>query len=154
MGIKATNLDDFTKALAKRANLIEKATIENLKYLGEQVVKHARDYPGSKDGGFDDQTGNLRSSIGYVVVANGKIVRRNFEQVGEDSTGKLTGLRFARSIAEKYTKGYVVIVVAGMNYAAAVEAKGRNVLQASKQLCEEKMPELKKRIIEALGKMK
>lgn len=39
---------------------------------GERFVKYARE-----NGSYEDRTGNLRSSIGYIIVKNGDIVMEN-----------------------------------------------------------------------------
>lgn len=71
-------------------------------------------------------TGNLRSSIGYVIVRNGEILGRNFqlsEKAGTDKqTGKREGEQLAMDLINTYSKGLVLICVAGMKYAAHVEA--------------------------------
>jgi hypothetical protein len=45
-------------------------------------------------------------------------------------------LALINELKEKYNKGFVLIVVAGMDYAVYVEALGRNVLSSSKLLAE------------------
>ncbi|MGV4578106.1 hypothetical protein ACQ1R5_10635 [Ornithobacterium rhinotracheale] len=42
----------------------------------------------------------------------------------------------------KYPRGYVLVVVAGMNYALYVESKGYNVLSTAEQLAEREVPRL------------
>lgn len=92
-----------------------------LQRTGEEFVKIAR-----LEGNYIDHTGNLRSSIGYVIVKDGSIVGRNFqlsEQAGTDKqTGKREGEQLAMDLLKTFTKGYVMIGVAGMKYAVFVEA--------------------------------
>ncbi len=92
-----------------------------LQRAGETFVRYARLY-----GNYKDHTGNLRSSIGYVIVENGDIVKDNFTPSTKPGTDKATGLREAKKLARKlantYNNGMVLICVAGMNYAAYVEA--------------------------------
>lgn len=92
-----------------------------LQRTGEEFVKIAR-----LEGNYIDHTGNLRSSIGYVIVKDGSIVGRNFqvsEQAGTDKqTGKREGEQLAMDLVRTFTKGYVMIGVAGMKYAVFVEA--------------------------------
>ena len=47
--------------------------MKKMMYLGEKFVNKAR-----LEGNYKDRTGNLRSSIGYIILLNGKIVNQNF----------------------------------------------------------------------------
>lgn len=130
MGIKAKfSQADVNKLFIQRLARIEQAIISRLIYVGENFVKNARD-----NGTYLDQTGNLRSSIGYIILKNGKRINENFEKAekGSDkSTGLTTGKAFAKEVGKSLNTGYVLICVAGMDYAAAVESKGKDVLTAS-----------------------
>lgn len=87
---------------------------------GEEFVKIARE-----KGKYTDHTGNLRSSVGYVIVADGRVLSENFElsDKGSDkTTGKLRAERLTGELATLYKKGFVLIGVAGMKYAVLVEA--------------------------------
>lgn len=114
------------RALQERAARIEKAILSRLQRVGEQFVADARN-----NGDYKDQTGNLRSSVGYIVLQNGKTVNENLQ-------GKSEGISKAREvlvdISTKYPRGLVLIVVAGMDYAAYVEAKGKDVLTGSSKI--------------------
>ena len=110
---------------------VERAEIEALEKLGEECVTHAREIPAEV--GFKDQTGNLRSSIGYVIFKNGEAVRDYyFKSEGkEKEEGKPDiggdALKKAKDLADsvgKETKGITLVVVAGMEYAAMLEAGG------------------------------
>lgn len=136
---------DVSKIIAGRMRRIEAAIINALQFLGEQCVINARDL-----GSYKDRTGNLRSSVGYVVVANGRVVGRNFKG---DSEGVRQGEKLANDIAKGYLNGYALIVVAGMNYAAYVEARGYNVLSSAELLAEREMPQILKRLRRNISKM-
>ncbi len=88
---------------------------------GEMFVRYSRLY-----GNYKDHTGNLRSSIGYVIIEEGHILDENFKLSTKPGTDKASGLREAKKLARKlantYSQGMVLICVAGMNYAAYVEA--------------------------------
>ena len=74
-----------------------------------------------------DQTGNLRSSVGYVIAHNKNIIQYStFNQVMQGSEGVKTG--------KVYSNNYVLIVVAGMNYAEFVEAMDNKDVLASTEL--------------------
>lgn len=115
---KKSDIRKFFDKLAERAEFV---IMDLLQRTGEEFVKIAR-----LEGNYIDHTGNLRSSIGYVIVKDGSIVGRNFqlsEQSGTDKqTGKREGEQLAMDLVRTFTKGYVLIGVAGMKYAVIVEA--------------------------------
>lgn len=84
---------------------------------------------------YKDQTGNLTSSIGYVIVVDGTIVDeygfRPYQSTA--NKGANEGLEYARQIAATFPDGIVVIVSAGMDYAAYVEYKGFGGMTAGEQ---------------------
>ncbi|MBD0822639.1 hypothetical protein [Aestuariibaculum marinum] len=102
---------------------VDEKTLQTLQYLGEQFVNQAR-----LTGNYTDRTGNLRSSIGYIILLDGKVIFKNFS--GKQN-GKSKAQEFANEVALKYPEGYVLVGVAGMDYAAAVEAKGYDVITGS-----------------------
>lgn len=112
---------DIRKLFDKLGERAEFVIMDLLQRTGEEFVKIAR-----LEGNYIDHTGNLRSSIGYVIVKDGSIVGRNFqlsEQAGTDKqTGKREGEQLAMDLVRTFTKGYVMIGVAGMKYAVIVEA--------------------------------
>jgi hypothetical protein len=125
---KFTNAD-IQKMVAEKAGRIEQAILLRLQRIGEQFITDARN-----NGTYKDRTGNLRSSIGYVVLRNGEqLTESGFQQVKAGALGTATGNKVLLEAASRFPKGYVLIVVAGMSYAAAVEAKGLDVLTGSSQ---------------------
>lgn len=135
--------DAVRKKIANASIRIDNAIVQALKRLGEKCVAKARD-----SGDYTDQTGNLRSSIGYLIVLNGSVIERNFISASKDENGKgiATGAAFAEDLAQKYSKGYVLIVVAGMSYAAAVESKSRDVLTSAEKYAEKELPKLLRKL--------
>lgn len=91
-----------------------------LQRAGEEFVKIAR-----KKGNYKDRTGNLRSSIGYVIVKDGDILTEDYEQSSE-GTDKQNGIREAKRLVSElvpiYSDGWVLVGVAAMPYAVYVEA--------------------------------
>lgn len=108
-------------AMLEQINNACNAIIYNLGAIGAQAVNIIR-----SSHAYKDQSGNLTSSTGYVIVEDGMIVMQSgFEPV--KPTGKLgsrRGKAFAKSLAKLYPEGITLIVVAGMNYAAYVERRG------------------------------
>ena len=125
--------------------------LRQLSYIGEEVCKHARNItPTRNSGGFDDQTGNLRSSIGYAIFKNGERKKKGgFNRIKD--TAK-EGVQRAKEAVDEYgsmvsvTNGWTLVIVAGMKYAKYVEAKGHNVLRLSKYELETKIAELKAKL--------
>jgi hypothetical protein len=133
MGIKPTfSTDRIMQRIQDNMELIGQIVTLRLAYIGEKVVNHCREIPA--DIGFTDRTGALRSSIGYVVYANGHCVVTNFQ--GNNAEGMSLGKSLADRIAARYATGWALVVVAGMNYALAVESRGRDVLTSGEHLAE------------------
>lgn len=113
--------------------IVEKNIIRTLTYLGEQCVKRVRDRTGENS--WFDQTGNLRSSIGYAVIEDGeKIIESAFPVINQGTQGASEGKRIVDLLVPLYTKTYAMIVVAGMKYADYVEAKENKDVLASTEL--------------------
>lgn len=151
MGIKPNfNLSSIQKEFDKAQKRVENAMISALKRLGEKCIQVARD-----SGDYTDQTGNLRSSIGYIIVINGTIIERNFEVANKDEDGKgiATGSNVADDLAKKYSQGFVLIVVAGMSYAAAVESKSKDVLTSAEKYAEKELSKLLQRLKTNINKI-
>jgi len=112
--------------IRKRGEIIERVLddyiFKVLSYVGEAFVKEARSI-----NTYKDQTGNLRSSIGYIIVQNGQIKHEDFEE-SSDGTDRVTGLEkgkeHALSIGQK--SRWVFVGVAGMDYALALESGQRD----------------------------
>lgn len=173
MGIKVKipSLSGLEDMLRSQLTAVDNAIIYRLEVLGEKCVAEAREHHG-----YTDRTGNLTSSIGYVIAKDGEIVRQggfapvhgqyeNMQHVqyktktgkmvdywakgqsGDGSKGAAEGPAFAREQVSKYPKGYVLIIVAGMNYAVYVADKGYNVLDSAEILAGKEAP----RMMQELG---
>lgn len=167
MGLKCNvDMNAMRKRIEDFYRVVEEKQIKRLQILGEEAVKLARnEHPNN----WQDQTGNLRSSIGYMVFKDGEpVVESVFEQIaiehqeGVNYDGAQRGMQFCKTIGEK-THGIALVVVAGMNYAQHVEAghatknghvvAGRDVLTSAEHFVERALPilleELKSNIIKA-----
>lgn len=121
---------------------IDKAIIYNLSYVGEQVLNAAR-----STNSYKNRTGNLRSSIGYVIARDGEIVRMSdFSVVKGGSEGSAEGKGYAAQLAANFHSGYVLIVVAGMDYAFYVKKKGYDVIDSAELLAEQLVPKMLKNL--------
>lgn len=118
---------DFEKDLVRQALKIESDLIKMLRKVGEEFVSDARQnlnitgaFPKGK---YKDRTANLRSSIGYCIFNNGKIVDSNLE-------GTNIGVNEAEGIIAENSpdEGLHLFLVAGMDYASYVESMGYNVI--------------------------
>lgn len=118
--------------------------IMRLLYLAETVITQARDGSGSgietilnKYGekvrhrgirpDYADQTGNLRSSVGYVLYIEGQPYKYDF---GNETNGSADGLNLANEVQNTFKAEFQLVFVAGMEYAKHVEDLGYNVLTA------------------------
>ena len=112
--------------------------ITTLEYIGVRCANDAREKKG-----YTDQTANLDKSIGYMVLNDGIIVSVSDGRGGSASP---TSKEFMNSLIAENSKGIILIVVAGMNYAFYVEATGRNVLTSAELLAERIVPEMLKEL--------
>lgn len=121
------------RALLETAEARKNLIITDLCYAGESAVRHAR-----LNHTYKDQTGNLTSSIGYVVYEDDKPLKiSEFEQITGTKTdkngkkGSEVGKEYAGEVAKIAKQKHKLVVVAGMEYAEAVQAKGYEVLQGA-----------------------
>lgn len=110
-----------TKVQAFQAGL-ERVMIVTLQRLGEDLVKYAREKHN-----YTDRTGNLTNSISYAIVRNKKLEYFSGENQ-PNNEGAKASLKVAMQMANSLPDAFSLIIVAGMNYAAYVEAKGYNVI--------------------------
>lgn len=137
--------EEIERELMGSVERIKEAVIYNLQAIGQKCVDEAR-----MKGSYKDQTGNLRSSTGYVLVVDGEIVSESaFDVVKDGQTGSDEGKAFAESIVKDYPTGIALVVVAGKNYAQYVAARGYDVLDSAELLGEQ----LVQKMVEDLQRM-
>lgn len=143
-GRMTTPVRVITDKLAADAENKMRVIADTLCYAGEKCIEEARD-----GGTYIDQTGNLRSSIGYAVLMNGQVIQYDCaDKVKNGDEGVSEGLKFLQSRIKKASKkGIVLIVTAGMNYAEYVEAKGYVVLSSA----ELKAPGIVRQLLTSIG---
>lgn len=147
MGIKANfTKDDVRNRFDAFLNEIEKKQIARLQRLGEMCLIEARN-----NKGYMMQTGALLSSTGYQVFVDGVAVHTQFDAAsGAESGAAAKGMKAGQTIADtvgKQTKSVALVVVAGMNYAAYVEARGYNVLSSAEHLAQRELPRMLEKLI-------
>jgi hypothetical protein len=119
----------FNKAM----DIINKEIFDALAYLGEECVSKIRNRSG--DDSWFDQTGNLRSSIGYAIYNDGKVLMESaFNMIKNGTEGQSAGEKMVADLASKYASTYALVVVAGMNYAEYVEARDNKDVLAQTEL--------------------
>ena len=103
----------------------------NLNYLGNLCIVRIRDRSGEES--WYDQSGNLRSSIGYAIYSYGKKqIESAFSQVRNGSQGSQEGKKMVADLASQYSSTFALVVVAAMDYAELVEAlESKDVLAST-----------------------
>lgn len=157
MGVKIQGFDDMMAKLNSKAQRIVERYLEELDKLGYDANGYIRDRTAEES--WMDQSGNLRSSIGYIVVRDGEICKSGgFNRVdgpkrGESSSdGSKEGRSYAERLASSYPTGYALIVVAGMEYAAYVEAKAnKDVLAGGEIFLKKEVRKLVRRLSQKYG---
>ena len=138
------NSNDIERILREKIEKYHQKVIRILRIVGEKCINEAREY-----GSYQDQTGNLRSSIGYIVLKDGKPIEKGGFAPTERGTkkgkdGQKEGETFINKVISQYPSGFVLVVVAGMKYASYVEARNYNVLSSAELLAEKEVPKLLK----------
>lgn len=128
-----TSQKAIDELFAKAANIIFDRVQYNLNYLGLLCIKRIRDRSG--DESWYDQTGNLRSSIGYAIYSYGrKQIESAFDSVLGSSEGSEKGRKMVADLASKYSDTYALVVVAAMEYADYVETIDSKDVLASTEI--------------------
>ncbi len=149
--VESTDIKAFLDEFADVVKEVEK---EALAKVCTESVNIAKTIPPSQ--GFHDVTGNLRSSMGYVLFEDGKPIDELYEVVsgindsGESYSGD-EGVKKGKDYAlekGRETKGVTGVVTAGMPYAKYVEAKGRDVLTSAENYAKRRVTELGEEIAE------
>lgn len=150
MGIRITTpLSEIDAYIERSLEKAKQAIIDRLCYIGSLCINEAREH-----GDYNNPTGNLRSSIGYVVVVDGQVYEKAIVEMTKNGTeGRKEADAFLSRLASEHKTGICLIVVAGMNYASYVEHgtkrnnyTPRNVLTSAKLLADRLVPQLLEQI--------
>ena len=145
MGIKFGNKKEIQKYINGYAKRIESVLIREMEIVVAKLENHAKD-----NAGYNDITGNLKNSIGGIVLKDGIPIQYSGFGGGE---GGSTGESFINSLISSYGSGFVIIIVAGMDYATYVENVHQlNVLKKSELLLPSEMEKMFNRVEKALNK--
>lgn len=137
--IRLKNQKALSQYLLNYKLRIEKALTYRLEFLIAELQNHAKEA-----GEYEDQTSNLRGSIGGVLLKDGKpVTYRGFDYPkDEGKEGSTSGLEFINSLISNYRSGYVILIVAGMEYATYVEdIYAKNVLKKTELEMNRKFPQ-------------
>lgn len=143
------NLQKVKKTLAVKSQELNEFIIMRFKQIGEECVRIARE-----SGSYNDITGNLRSSIGYVILQDGKpVVNGASKQYsgtkGNGEAGPAAAEALLTQLQAKFPWGIVLIVCAGMNYAAYVEnVRHKDVLTTAELKAESLLKQLLNGIVQ------
>lgn len=134
MGVELkTPMSEVESILRKSLQILRDEIIRALSYLGETCVIKIRDRSAMES--WIDQTGNLRSSVGYAIYERGKTeIESAFNIVKSGREGAAEGKRMIDELASMYSNTYALVVIAAMNYAEYVEAKENKDVLASTEL--------------------
>ncbi len=121
-------MDEFAKELLAD---LERGAIDALCDIGERAYQKSIQ---SVD--YMNDTGNLRSSIGWGVYREGKLIAQGgFTAIAGGVQGSAIGKDLLDKV-DKPRKGYALVFVAGMHYASYVESTGRDVNTSGELLIE------------------
>lgn len=141
--VSKTDMRKLRAGLQAKMKDIADLIIKQLSYIGEECIRIARE-----NGSYNDITGNLRSSIGYVILYDGKPVRHGVSkqcsgEKGNGEQGASAAEALLQKLQAKFPWGIVLIVCAGMNYASYVEnVHHKDVLTSAELKAESLMKQL------------
>lgn len=136
------NQRDIENDFLEFADHAELEIVSAMKKAGQLVVDSARQKT-RESGGFANITFNLRASIGYVISdPNGQVIDVYFPSIGKGEEGRLKGIEYGHELATMFNDGdYMLFIIAGMEYAALVEARS-DVISGSLGLLQKEIESL------------
>lgn len=122
---------DIKAYVDKKLIAYHKAIVMRLRRSGEEFVTLAKE-----KGEYRDRTGNLRSAPFYIVLYDGVTL---LEDLGSKAEASAKSKELIDKLISKFSSGYALICGDGMEYAAAVESMGKDVITGSTQIIEDKL---------------
>ena len=140
--------DIFVKDARENLNIDTSAFPSQRKVTQKEMErKRMTVTPQLGQGEYLDDSANLRSSIGYLVLKNGQIVHQNMKGTSE-------GVSAAKVALENVPKsGLQLIGVAGMDYTSYVESKGYNVITSQATMAIVNLQRLLQKYQEAVNRI-
>lgn len=141
------DLEKLSKQIGQQLEEVTDLLVLRFKEIGEECFKIAKEKK-AENGGYNDVTGNLRSSIGYVILVDGETVfdgkpEQSPGSQGDGAKGVAEGEALLNTLKSKFPSGVVLIVCAGMEYASYVEdIHGLDVLASARNVAERMMKQL------------
>lgn len=133
------SLSEEIRIILERIAYIAEAAINEQRDKGQQYrslskeqLKKVRQKKHTPD--FIDDTRNLRNSIGYMLLYDGQEIVANFKSE--------VSRKIAQNAMNGETKGIVLILTAGMEYAMYVSSRGYDVLDTAEIFCKNKIKEM------------
>lgn len=131
MAIKCTNWREVELEFIRAKEEYDRAAVQFMAKYCEEKTRHAKE-----TGEYQDQTANLRNSIGYVVMQYGKIVfkqltgnDRGIKPGGDPQLAHSNTLKYIEELTRDLGSGKTYgIIATGMSYDVYVEAHGKAVL--------------------------
>lgn len=141
-----TDLSDIQRKMRQIAEIYEDCVIEEYVKWAKADDEYLR-----SNKGFNDRTGNLRSSLGAAVFKDMELeFMTSFATVLNGAAGSAAGRRLAESLAS-LTKGRIAkVMVAGMDYSQMVEdIESKDVMESRRIQCEREAEKIVKRAAKA-----
>lgn len=134
------SIDKIAKEWNASVERTIEAMLDTLDQIGEEVQTEA-----IKKGSYENDTHNLRSSIGYEITRDGEVWGYAGGKLSEEGKGE-DGVKALDAVLDQLRpkgKGLCLTVAAGVHYAAYVEdIHNRDVLTSSKLKAKELAKEL------------
>lgn len=118
VSIQSKDIAKIVQAAIERTRLI---VIDRLTEIGRESVEIARSLP-STGKTYHNRTGRLHDSIGFMITENGTPVVENF--ISDE------GRKCAQALIDR-SEGFVLIIVAGAEYAMDIHVRGYDVLDSA-----------------------
>jgi len=121
------DVNEIMAKLGRLAEIVPQAVAEAFQLTLVEIAAEAREL-----NTYQDQTSNLRSSIGYGIYIDGEPFAEEYmaagNGTGDGSHGQARARETVEEVAKQYPDGIVGVIVAGEGYALYVESKGYDVL--------------------------
>lgn len=145
------------KALQEELNAKREAIVNGLRDELSQLAESAVTY--SKDNkGYKDRTANLKNSISFALYLDGELVNLNEGKIPKPDQAE-GGQKQVSDALDEYakqdgvvtSKGFSLLIVAGMSYGKYVEDRGYNVLFLTKNFLRREMKAIFERVVERIN---